>query len=122
MENQTSKVQEAYTPCEVASPPITVPLSPLSAFAAFFKEAITARRPGPLLAKAIAACGAKVAILDLRKEAADKVADEIVAAGGVAIGVAANVLEKVSLEAAHKDVNTRLGSCDILINGAGGNQ
>jgi NAD(P)-dependent dehydrogenase (short-subunit alcohol dehydrogenase family) len=36
-------------------------------------------------AKAIAACGAKVAILDLRKEAADKVADEIVADGGVAI-------------------------------------
>ena len=72
-------------------------------------------------AKAVAACGAKVAILDLRKEAADKVADEIVAAGGIAIGVAANVLEKASLEAAHKEVNDRLGSCDILINGAGGN-
>lgn len=74
-----------------------------------------------VFAKAIAACGAKVAILDLRKEAADKVADEIVASGGIAIGVAANVLEKESLEAAHKEVNTRLGSCDILINGAGGN-
>ena len=49
-----------------------------------------------VFAKAIAACGAKVAILDLRKEAADKVADEIVASGGIAIGVAANVLEKES--------------------------
>jgi len=44
-------------------------------------------------AKAIAACGAKVAILDLRKEAADQVAEEIKAARGIAIGVAANVLE-----------------------------
>ena len=72
-------------------------------------------------AKAIAACGAKVAILDLRKEAADKVADEIKADGGIAIGVAANVLEKESLEAAHEEVLKNLGSCDILINGAGGN-
>ncbi len=72
-------------------------------------------------AHALAACGAKVAILDLRKEAADKVADEIKAEGGVAIGVAANVLEKASLEAAHAEVTEKLGSCDILINGAGGN-
>ena len=43
------------------------------------------------MSKAIAECGAKVAILDLRKEAADKVADEIKAAGGTAMGVACNV-------------------------------
>ncbi len=72
-------------------------------------------------AHALAACGAKVAILDLRKEAADKVADEIKAEGGVAIGVAANVLERASLEAAHAEIAEKLGSCDILINGAGGN-
>lgn len=72
-------------------------------------------------AKAIAACGAKVAILDLRKEAAEAVATEIKAEGGQAIGISANVLEKASLEAARVEVNEKLGTCDILINGAGGN-
>lgn len=72
-------------------------------------------------AKAIAACGAKVAVLDLRKEAADKVAEEICADGGCAIGVSANVLEKASLDAARDIILSELGSCDILINGAGGN-
>ena len=72
-------------------------------------------------AQAIAKCGAKVAVLDLRKEAADTVAEEIKAEGGVAIGVSANVLDKASLEDAKKVVNEALGSCDILINGAGGN-
>ena len=72
-------------------------------------------------AKAIAACGAKVAVLDLRKEAADEVAEEICADGGCAIGVSANVLEKASLDAARDIILSELGSCDILINGAGGN-
>lgn len=73
------------------------------------------------MAKAVAACGAKVAVMDLREEAAQKVADEIVADGGIAIGVAANVLDKEAVEAAKKIVNEKLGSVDILINGAGGN-
>ncbi len=73
------------------------------------------------LAKALAKEGHKIAVLDLRKEAADKVADEINKDGGNAIGVAANVLEKDSLEAAKKEIREKLGSCDILINGAGGN-
>ena len=47
------------------------------------------------MAKALAASGAAVAIADLRKEAADAVAAEIVAAGGKAIGVACNVLDKL---------------------------
>ena len=72
-------------------------------------------------AKALAACGAKIAILDIQKEAADKVAKEINATGGKAIGVTANVLEKDSLMAAREIVNNELGFCDILINGAGGN-
>ncbi len=72
-------------------------------------------------AKAIAACGAKVAILDLNGEAAQKAADEIIADGGCAIGVSANVLQKESLEEAKKIVNEKLGSVDILLNGAGGN-
>ena len=73
------------------------------------------------LAKALAKQGHQIAVLDLKKEAADRVADEINAAGGKAIGVAANVLERDSLEAAKKEVNEKLGSCDILVNGAGGN-
>jgi len=73
------------------------------------------------LAIALAEEGYSVAVLDLKKEAADKVADEINASGGNAIGVLANVLEKPSLEAAKKVVNDKFGPCDILINGAGGN-
>ncbi|WP_372745179.1 SDR family oxidoreductase [Lutibacter sp.] len=73
------------------------------------------------LAKAFAKQGHKVAVLDLKLEAAEKVANEINKAGGIAIGVVANVLEKASLEAAKTIVNSKLGSCDILVNGAGGN-
>lgn len=72
-------------------------------------------------AKAIAQCGASVAILDLNEAAAKTVADEIVANGGRAIGVSANVLDKESLESAKKIVNDTFGSVDILLNGAGGN-
>lgn len=72
-------------------------------------------------AKALAKCGAKVAVLDLNKEAAKKVADEINQNGGVALGVEANVLSKESLEKAHEEIVKALGKVDILINGAGGN-
>lgn len=72
-------------------------------------------------AKAIAASGAKVAVLDLNKKSADEVADAIIKDGGEAIGVEANVLKRESLLEAKKIVNEAFGSCDILINGAGGN-
>ena len=72
-------------------------------------------------AKDLAAQGVKVAVLDLREEAAQVVVDEINAAGGTAIAVGCNVLEAESLEAAKEKVNAALGTCDILINGAGGN-
>lgn len=72
-------------------------------------------------AKDLASQGVKVAVLDLNAEAAQAVADEITANGGTAIGVACNVLEKASLDAARDIVNANLGTCDILINGAGGN-
>ena len=72
-------------------------------------------------AKDLARQGVKVAILDLRLEAAQKVADEIIADGFEAIGVACNVLEKESLENARNEINEKFGKCDILINGAGGN-
>ena len=73
------------------------------------------------LAKALAKEGHKIAILDIKIEAANKVAEDINKSGGTAIGVEANVLEKESLDLAKKEVNERLGTCDILINGAGGN-
>ena len=74
-----------------------------------------------VMAQAIAECGAKVAILDLRKEAADKVAAQINANGGTAMGISCNVLEKASIEEAAKTVEAAYGKVNILINGAGGN-
>lgn len=65
--------------------------------------------------------GHKIAVLDLREESANKVAKEIKNAGGQAIGVAANVLEKNSLEKAKEIINDAFGNVDILVNGAGGN-
>ena len=73
------------------------------------------------LAEAIAQCGAKVALLDLNQEAADRAAAKIVAEGFVAKGYAANVLSKETLEEAHQKVLADFGPCDILVNGAGGN-
>ena len=75
----------------------------------------------PFKPDAIAACGAKVAILDLAEDKAQKIADEIIADGGTAIAVKTNVLEKTSLEAAHETILKTFGKCDILVNGAGGN-
>lgn len=72
-------------------------------------------------AKVLAECGAKVAVLDINLEAAKKVADEIVEAGGKAIAVAADCLSKESLEAANETVKKEFGACTLLINGAGGN-
>jgi NAD(P)-dependent dehydrogenase (short-subunit alcohol dehydrogenase family) len=74
-----------------------------------------------VLAKALAKQGNKIAVMDLRKEAADKVAQEINASGGTAAGFAANVLDKESLEIARNQLLQVFGSCDLLINGAGGN-
>jgi len=73
------------------------------------------------MARALAETGAAVAVLDLREDAAQRVADEISAAGGKAVGIACNVLEKESLENARRIMLEQIGPCDILINGAGGN-
>ena len=73
------------------------------------------------LAIAAAKCGAKVALLDLNKDAAQKYADEINAEGGVAKAYACNCLDKASIQACHDLVVQELGPCDILVNGAGGN-
>ncbi len=73
------------------------------------------------MAKALAACGASVAVADLRLENAQAVADEITAAGGKALAVGCNVLEKDSLDAANTQIEQAFGPVSILINGAGGN-
>ena len=74
-----------------------------------------------MMAKALAQCGAAVAVADLKVEAAQKVADEIIADGGRAIAIGCNVLDKASLDAANAEVEAKLGPVSILINGAGGN-
>ena len=73
------------------------------------------------IAKEYAAMGAKVALLDINLAAAQKVADEIKNAGGVAVAYKADCLDKASLQAAHECVLKDLGACDLLVNGAGGN-
>ena len=74
------------------------------------------------MSRALGRVGVKVAVLDLFPEAAQKVADDIVAADGEAIAVPCDVLDKASLEAARDAVLARFGQVDILINGAGGNK
>ena len=72
-------------------------------------------------AEALAAAGAKVALLDLNEEAAKEAAEKIVADGGIAKGYKANVLDKAMLEDVHNQIINDFGKCDLLINGAGGN-
>ena len=72
-------------------------------------------------AKVLARAGAKVALLDLNYEAADKFAREIVAEGGVAKAYKCNVLDKEVCYGVADEVLSDLGPCDILLNGAGGN-
>ncbi len=74
-----------------------------------------------MFAKALAQAGAKIAVLDYNEEAAKIVADEINNSGALAKAYKANVLIKESLEEVRANVIKDLGKCDILINGAGGN-
>lgn len=73
------------------------------------------------MARAFAQAGAKVAALDLNEEAVKKLAEECRAEGFVCEGYKANVLEAEALAAVHEQVLQELGACDILVNGAGGN-
>lgn len=76
---------------------------------------------GSAFAKALAQAGAKVAIVNRTEEKAKRVADAIVAGGGVALAVPCNVLDKAAVEQAAEVVKNKLGPCDILVNSAGGN-
>ena len=73
------------------------------------------------MAMAFAQSGAKVAALDLNEDAVRKLAEEAKAQGYIMEGYKANVLEAEALEAVHAQVLADLGPCDILVNGAGGN-
>ncbi len=73
------------------------------------------------MARAFAQSGAKVAALDLNEEAVKKLADELKSEGFICEGYKANVLDTEALEEVHKAVVADLGECDILVNGAGGN-
>ncbi len=72
-------------------------------------------------AKTLARAGAAVALLDINEDAAAEFAKEITDEGGIAKAYKCNVLDKESCEAVAKAVESDLGKCDILINGAGGN-
>lgn len=73
------------------------------------------------MARAFAQSGAKVAALDLNEDAVKKLADELNSEGFICKGYKANVLDPDALGEVHKAVLADLGACDILVNGAGGN-
>ena len=80
---------------------------------------------GGVLCSAFAAemarAGYAVALLDINEAAVTAVAKSITEAGGVAKAYAVSVLDREALEAVHEKILADLGKCDILINGAGGN-
>ena len=69
-------------------------------------------------AKALAECGAKVALLDINLQGAQAMADQI---GENAFAVKCNCLDKADIERAKAEVNAQFGAVTMLINGAGGN-
>ena len=73
------------------------------------------------MARAFAQSGAKVAALDLNEDAVKKLANELKSEGFICEGYKANVLDVENLEAVHNAIINDLGKCDILVNGAGGN-
>lgn len=76
---------------------------------------------GTYWCKALAECGAKVAILGTNLEKGQKLVKEVEETNGIALAVKVDVLNKESLLEAKKIINATFGPCDILINGAGGN-
>ena len=74
-----------------------------------------------MMAAELASKGAKVAVADRDLDKANKVAEDIVKNGGTAIGIAFDVLNKEAVEKAAAEILEKLGPCDILVNGAGGN-
>src|SRR5579864_6009255 len=76
---------------------------------------------GRAMALGLAAAGSRVAVLGRRVEACETIAREIRDAGGMAAGIACDVLDRDSIERAEQAVAVSLGPVDILVNAAGGN-
>ncbi len=76
---------------------------------------------GRVMALGLGAAGARVAVLGRRIEACESVALEIRTAGGEAVGVVCDVLDRASIERAAREVRESLGPANILVNAAGGN-
>src|SRR5436190_14033305 len=74
---------------------------------------------GAETARRLAAGGAKVGVLDLQRDAATEVADEIRAAGGSALALAADVSQRAQVQAAVDDLVAEYGGLHILVNNAG---
>src|SRR5437899_107728 len=77
---------------------------------------------GQAMAQGLAGAGARVVILGRRLKACEKVASEIRAAGGQALGFACDVRELPALEQAASQIRATFGPANILVNAAGGNQ
>jgi NAD(P)-dependent dehydrogenase (short-subunit alcohol dehydrogenase family) len=75
-----------------------------------------------VLCDALARAGARVAVLDLSLEGAQRVVAQVQAGGGEALAVECDVLDKPALEASAHQVRDAFGPVDILVNGAGGNK
>lgn len=76
---------------------------------------------GSYFCRALAACGARVAIMNRSLDKGQKVADQIEQEGGQALALSCDVLNESALEKAREDIHARFGPVDILINAAGGN-
>ena len=74
------------------------------------------------ICKDLAKRGARVAVLELRLETAQRIVDEIVRSGGEALAMAGDVTDVPSVMAAREQVRATYGRCNLLVNGAGGNQ
>lgn len=69
-------------------------------------------------ARALAACGARVALLDINEAAVRELAEEI---GENAFAVGCDCLDKTSILKAREAVREKWGKANLLVNGAGGN-
>jgi 2-hydroxycyclohexanecarboxyl-CoA dehydrogenase len=74
---------------------------------------------GGAACRSFAAEGAKVAVFDMNLEAAQKVADEITAAGGSAAAFNCDITNRAQVDAAVAGVEAQLGPIDVLVNNAG---
>lgn len=77
---------------------------------------------GGAMARALAQAGARVAVINLHRESAERAVAEIRAGGGQAFGIACDVRARAALERARALIGEAFGHVDILVNAAGGNQ